>query len=1228
MFYTPPSLFDPPTYPRKKPLYPADQPPQPQADEAAGHEELRQPEPPQRQSMPGQMKSYGKALLQRAQSTPQVQTQQQRNAAPQDPPPSHPDESEVMSPSNHPEKQDLPDPAESVIPANTIPLRRKDTPPDYLRRLTEVGQPQGTLSKFLQLRPGPFSAATPQSNATPAAAQAPAPTAERPLPPAAAPTPVKDTGIETRAAAQLENARKAGAVIEGSQLTPHPDGQGGLLHHTGFALASLREHSVAGTSIPYRDDHGRQHQIPVQDMRRNTDPSGITSYHFLVDGKPVRVPEGSTPLFQIDTDGKRYTQTPDGNRRELGYAPIATSQQSVSSREQAAGEQKLEASKLNDLGVIGNPVQHGLKKEDGSSGYDEYLPPDLAEQVRLRDANTHFLQQEYPDIPVEDLRQNYNAYRDDYVRRNYDLPDGVDDKTFHHLNGQKMEQRSRVDGAAGAGVSSAMTSGQKLQAMSEWQKLHPTAGKDEQAAWHKTYDQVTALLDPYRSLVHKALDGGEHEQDVLLDTLADLPESHRELVMRYAAAAAKKRGENHMLGVAGTVGASAQRTLTDMFTSVTRIPPSLKQQVGEGQTSFKSPITSVDQALQALSADLQDPRHNYYKRVQQAGELPLRPLSDEEKSIMAQALQRESKRNGLALTMRSILNEAEPLNDTVLGKMAAGLGSSLPLVLATTPQGMLAAGAGYANADFHEIMAAHPEMDEAAASKVALVSGAVKAGLDKLSLFGLGKLAPNVAKVLSGQATSQMVKKAALQAVGTNVFENIQEGLQDLTRPAVQSLAASLDQDVHGVDWDREMKQFWGSRLDVALGVLPLTLLGIGHNTLQNRQSVLEILNNDKTLKLAGLAENDRADILKAAQAGDDAKSQALLQEAWSRRDPAVAAEAIKETDDAQGAATQRLKEQSGSSSDQQPPIKSPSKLEEQRETANDNQQPQTLPAPAADLKEVGEVLDNIQRLKDKAKDGPLSLDEQRELDHHEKVLAHTRVKNLENEQQVIRSLPQPRELDPVKAQALEEARAVLQRPSPGDPPGAPSPADGEPPSSPSSGSGSGSSPPGSSGSTPASGNDSPSSIASSGNESLLGSAVSPSPNNAKKKKTNTTSRGVKRNNPKDWKDTMKLWDTVGYQDLLSPANRALIKNNLVPIVDDAWIDYHPEDAGLKGEKISIHHVQGLPLNIPLPYSRHKDGHRPGGFRHNPGNVGSQLPIYPAKQSPPPPSQPPKPPSH
>ncbi len=105
---------------------------------------------------------------------------------------------------------------------------------------------------------------------------------------------------------------------------------------------------------------------------------------------------------------------------------------------------------------------------------------------------------------------------------------------------------------------------------------------------------------------------------------------------------------------------------------------------------------------------------------------------------------------------------------------------------------------------------------------------------------------------------------------------------------------------------------------------------------------------------------------------------------------------------------------------------------------ANNGKPPRTSPAPAASLKEVGDVLDNIKRLNNKAQNGPLSLDEQRELDHNEKVLAQTRVKNLEKEQQVIRSLPQPRELDPVKTKALADAKAVLARPAHGDAQSAP----------------------------------------------------------------------------------------------------------------------------------------------------------------------------------------------
>jgi hypothetical protein len=153
---------------------------------------------------------------------------------------------------------------------------------------------------------------------------------------------VPQTAVGRAPERQLELARRHGAVIENGRLIPHPDGQG-LLHHTGFALPTFRDDPVNGTSIPYRDDHGRQHQIGVEDMRRVTDPGGKTNYHFQVNGQPVSVPEGETPLFQVDKDGRRFTQAADGTRRELGYDRNAAAQAGVAPREAAAGAARAQA---------------------------------------------------------------------------------------------------------------------------------------------------------------------------------------------------------------------------------------------------------------------------------------------------------------------------------------------------------------------------------------------------------------------------------------------------------------------------------------------------------------------------------------------------------------------------------------------------------------------------------------------------------------------------------------------------------------------------------------------------------------------------------------------------------------------------------------------------------------------------------------------------------------------
>jgi len=111
-----------------------------------------------------------------------------------------------------------------------------------------------------------------------------------------------------------------------------------------------------------------------------------------------------------------------------------------------------------------------------------------------------------------------------------------------------------------------------------------------------------------------------------------------------------------------------------------------------------------------------------------------------------------------------------------------------------------------------------------------------------------------------------------------------------------------------------------------------------------------------------------------------------------------------------------------------------------------------------------------------------------------------------------------------------------------------------------------------------------------------------------------TTRTGVVRTNAADWRVLRDNWDDLGYGQILSTENRAAIAKGKTPKVDDAWVKVFPEDAGLKGERIPMHHVQGSPLTVPLPDTRHLDAHMPGGFRYNPGGPGSALPAYPPKK--------------
>ena len=115
----------------------------------------------------------------------------------------------------------------------------------------------------------------------------------------------------------------------------------------------------------------------------------------------------------------------------------------------------------------------------------------------------------------------------------------------------------------------------------------------------------------------------------------------------------------------------------------------------------------------------------------------------------------------------------------------------------------------------------------------------------------------------------------------------------------------------------------------------------------------------------------------------------------------------------------------------------------------------------------------------------------------------------------------------------------------------------------------------------------------------------------AERRPANSTRNGMVRTNAADWRTVRNLWDELGYGEILSDTNRAAIARGRFPKVDDAWIAVFPEDASLMGgERISMHHINGSVVTMPLPAKRHLDAHIPGVYGYNPGGPGGSAPFY------------------
>jgi hypothetical protein len=261
-------------------------------------------------------------------------------------------------------------------------------------------------------------------------------------------------------------------------------------------------------------------------------------------------------------------------------------------------------------------------------------------------------------------------------------------------------------------------------------------------------------------------------------------------------------------------------------------------------------------------------------------------LDETAQRLIQDAKEREMKRLRVANEIRSIGEAADPIPNVFASTIGTS-GAALALMAGTRGLAAPALASAYTNIEFNDLSLKYPQMSTADKTQIAAISGAAQAALDYVGVKALVKL-PGIKSLIAQPLTKQLAGRALARGAMSFGLENLVEAGQDIATPA---LMQALKSDVPGFDWEAEQREFWKGRADVAIGLLPLILLGIGASSVNEYRVAKNLLSWNDQLGAAGVVETDRVAVIEAAQSGDMGKAQSLLMEAWGRRNPEVAAE-------------------------------------------------------------------------------------------------------------------------------------------------------------------------------------------------------------------------------------------------------------------------------------------------------------------------------------------------
>ena len=536
---------------------------------------------------------------------------------------------------------------------------------------------------------------------------------------------------------------------------------------------------------------------------------------------------------------------------------------------------------------------------------------DVSDNNRALYANKKLLGKIYENADYDSAKYTY--FRDFGIK---DLP--KDEISFYEILKNKVnadeKERIKSEKSSLKGFDFAVKG---IDYNSAIKSAQAELGEDfDLAKFSKEYNERASLLSPYKADIDTFLsdmstfmnnEATEKEQNRIKgfsQKLTDLNPTERRAVLSSLYVRAKELGENN---------ASAKNFLQEGFESFGRIyseglagggsrfaEKALEEIPTKGSVITSVPeIKNIDDARKYVNEKVL-PKISEISSRESAGAMfgePLviptveggvqRELTQEETTLIEKAIRKSQKEISIGREIRNIGTSLDPIRDNWLSISASTLGSTAAILpMSIAPGGVVLGSKIYADMEYNSLRSKYPTMSVSDAENISMISGAIQGGLDKLNINFIKRGLPNLSKIISGESSvgTAILKRFVKNAAGVYVFENLVEGAQDISTAAVQGVFNALKKDVPEVNWDDELKEWIDTRVDVAIGMIPLVLLGAGGVSYADKVNVDKVLKDDYNMRNLGISEERRGEILSLVGENKTDEARKILQIAYKER--------------------------------------------------------------------------------------------------------------------------------------------------------------------------------------------------------------------------------------------------------------------------------------------------------------------------------------------------------